>query len=179
MAPPPGADGPPLVPGPDGTPLPAAAKVVFRLGKGDSGQMTPGDFELSSADKKCAVPRLSVWVEGMTSVEQSLSFAGPAAARYTTAGFCEVEKVRAVVPDPATPEVKLEVAWEKARRPDGTDQVGAGAEGHAGIEQLDKGQPLQRKSFRAALARLANGHKVEVISRPPAPEAPAEPPPGA
>lgn len=179
MAPPSGADRPPLVPGPDGTPLPAAAKVVFRLGKGDS-LMTPEDFILSTDDKECPVPRLSVWIEGMTTIQQALTFV-PGASRFKTAGFSLVEAIRAIVPDPAIPAVKLEVAWEKARKPDGADQVGPGAEGHAGIERLDDGQRNQRKSFRGALARLANGHRVEVIQgleAPPLPGVEPTPPSG-
>lgn len=149
--------------------MPAEAGVVFRLGKGDGGLMTPQDFELSGADKKCAVPRLSVWVEGMTTTQQALAFAGPTASRYTTAGFCPVPAIRSLVPDPPTPEVKLDVVWEPARRRDGTFEDGPGAAGHAGVERLERGQPLQRKSFRAALARMANQHRVESLHAPPAP----------
>lgn len=158
--------------GPDGSPVPDDL-VNFRLAPLTSdGQMAPEHFELSSEDKKMAVPRLSVWVDGMTTLEQAHAMTKH---RYGLAGFLPVKSVNEMRPNPDDPAVKnLRVEWETA------EAAGApGADGHSGIAGLDqdgrdsKGQGLKsyRKRLRGQLARLANGTRVAPLPGPPVPAA--------
>lgn len=150
--------------GADGEGLPAG-EVVFRLWRAtNDGRMPPEAFHLSSADKRHATPRLSVWAESLTKVWQAGAITG---GRYAIAGFLPVDDVRQIRPEPDNSVVaSLDVVWDSA-----VVEVGAtwlpctapGSEGHCGIaglyqERSPDGQNLKafRKSMYAKLARLAN-----------------------
>jgi hypothetical protein len=158
--------------GPEGSALPNDL-VVFRLAPATSdGQMAPEHFVLSTEDKKAVVPRLSVWVDGMTTLAQAHTLTQH---RNGIAGYLPVARIHEMRPSPDDPAVRnLRVEWEEAE-----DAASPGAHGHAGIAGLDqdgrdaKGQGLNqyRKRLRAQLARLANATGVVALLGPPAPAA--------
>ena len=164
----------PLAPGPDGSPAPDGCTVIRMANQPDLAQLSPEFlrqietgkalptfFALSSEDKKQPVPRLSVWVEGLTTVPQAWVLVGSNPKRRWVL-FLPVDGVRtvhaaAVDRFPSTPH--LEVQWERATTPaeDGTrlEDLRPGWEGHAGIANLDRGNKTQGLSLRWQLASLA------------------------
>ena len=136
---------------------PEAIRTLF-----DRGMALPEFFELSTEDKKQSTPRLSVWVEGLTTPEQAWVLVGAARHRRIVLTL-PVDQVRTIEPQPPAPvHPGLEVEWEPATilEPDGqrVPDHRAGFEGHAGIARLDDrfGTKTQRKDLRAQLARLAS-----------------------
>jgi hypothetical protein len=128
----------------------------------ERGRALPEFFELSTEDKKQAEPRLSVWVEGLTTVEQAWTLVGAARNRRIVLRL-GVDAVRALRAEPAEPpHPGLAVEWEPATLPDGrggrVPDTRPGFEGHAGVARLGdrRGTKVQRKNFRAALARIAS-----------------------
>jgi hypothetical protein len=121
----------------------------------------PSFFELSSPDKKQPIPRLSVWVEGLTSVAQAWVLVGSSPTRRWVVLLAtdRVRLISAAAVDglPVTPA--LDVEWERATTlTDAGDRVletRPGWEGHAGIVNLDKGNKTQRDSLRWQLADCA------------------------
>jgi hypothetical protein len=116
---------------------------------------------LSTEDKNQPEPRLSVWVEGLTTTEQAWVLVGAARHRRIVLRL-GVDAVRAIPAEPTTPpHPGLEVEWEPATLPDGhggrIPETRPGFEGHAGVARLGDrhGTKAQRKHFRAALARIA------------------------
>ena len=165
----------PLSPGPDGSPVPGGV-VVFRkanqpdltqlspefLRQVEAGKAQPTFFTLSSEDEKQPVPRLSVWVEGLTTVPQAWVLVGGNTKRRWVLNLA-VDGVRAVSATavdrfPATPN--LDVQWERATAlaEDGTrvEDNRPGWEGHTGIANLNSGNKTQRLSLRWQLANLAH-----------------------
>jgi len=152
--------------GEEGAPL-SDDLVVFRLASATSdGRMIPEHFVLSSEDKKSIPPRLSVWVDGMTTLEQADALTQH---RNALAGFLPVKAIHALRPHPDDALVRsLCVEWELP-----TELEMPGADGHAGIAGLEqdgrdtRGQGLKpyRKSLRGALARLANETRIATLRR--------------
>ncbi|MGL4423590.1 MAG: hypothetical protein ACRCZF_23235 [Gemmataceae bacterium] len=165
----------PLVPGPDGSPIPGGVRLIRMANEPkvahlnpeavrrvSDGKALPLFFDLSSEDKKQPFPRLSVWVEELTSVAQAWVLVGASSARRWVVRL-EVDKVRCIfasgVPQfPPTPT--LDVHWERATQvTDAGDRVPEtrpGWEGHAGIANLDNGNKTQRNSLRLQLADSAD-----------------------
>ncbi len=161
-----------LMPGPEGTRVPDGLSVL-RLGSSSTlnqvaidqltGDKTSliGFFELSSDDKRQSTPRLSVWVEGLTTVEQAWVLVGQERKRRIVLKL-QVDRIRELRPQPPEPpHPGLDVEWEPASRPDGyggrMPEDRPGAEGHAGVARLDNahGTKSQRKYLRTKLADLA------------------------
>jgi hypothetical protein len=124
-------------------------------------------FELSSEDKKQSVPRLSVWVEGLTSVAQAWVLVGASPTRRWVVRL-EADTVRRIYApgvDRFPPTPTLDIHWERATRV--TDlgerilESRPGWEGHAGIANLDKGNKTQRNSLRLQFAECAD---VQILS---------------
>ncbi len=151
-------DAPPT-PGPDGTPLPGGL-TTFRLAleprrdqlgpegcdRLDAGLVPFEFFALSTADRASAVPHLSVWCAGLTTVPQAWAILGGAGARYLLT--LPVDGVRALPP--------LDVCWFRAARAGGAAEDRPGWAGHAGVVGLDTGGRLERKQRRLDLADLAS-----------------------
>lgn len=163
------------LPGNDGAPVPAGVKI-FRIGKNTD--LNPAAierrealaimFELSTADKAAAVPRLSVWVEALTVADQAWDFMGSNPAR-TVVACLSVEAVNAIPAQPAFAVLRVE--WERAMVDDGNGNMipntRPGAEGHVGITGLNQGgggkaDGNKRKALRSALADLARISDVPV-----------------
>lgn len=170
----------PFSPGPDGSPVPGGV-VVLRMAnqpavdqlspeslrRVQDGKALPTFFELSSEDLKQPVPRLSVWVEGLTTVGQAWVLVGSNPKRRWVL-FLAADEVRTITAKPdqklsATPP--LDVQWERATilTADGArgEDHRPGWEGHAGIAPLNVGNKTQRLSLRWQLADLA---RVQVLS---------------
>ncbi len=170
----------PLFPGADGSPVPGGV-VVVRMGNQpavdqlspellrqlQAGRGLPTLFVLSTEDEKQPVPRLSVWVDGLTTVAQAWVLVGSSPKRRWVL-FLPVDGVRSVSATavdrlPQTPN--LDVQWERATisGADGVrvDDHRPGWEGHAGIAHLNTGNKTQRLSLRWQLADLA---RVQVLS---------------
>jgi hypothetical protein len=164
----------PLVPGPDGAPVPGGLRVIRMANEPkvenlspefvrrvQEGKALPSFFELSSEDKLEAVPRLSVWLEPLTTVAQAWVLVG-ANVRRRWVLFLEVDRVREVRA-PANNQLSetpcLDVVWERATVPLDTGErvpeTRAGWEGHAGIPNLDCGNKTQKAFLRSELANHA------------------------
>lgn len=165
----------PLAPGPDGSPVPEGVRLIRMANEPkvahlnpeavrrvNGGKAIPPFFDLSSEDKRQPLPRLSVWVEGLTSVAQAWVLVGASPTRRWVVRL-EAEKVRrifapAVDSFPATPA--LDIHWERATKVsdpgDRVPETRPGWEGHAGIANLDKGNKTQRDSLRWQLAECAD-----------------------
>ena len=133
-------------------------EFLRRIGEG---RALSSFFELSSEDKKQLVPRLSVWVETLTTLAQAWMLVGAKPTRRW-AVFLAVDGVNTIhapAADALPPTQSLEVQWERATvLNDGGERVPEtrpGWEGHAGIANLDKGNKTQRKSLQWQLADLA------------------------
>ena len=151
------------VAGLEGSPVPYALSVMrlADLASLQNGRASATIFALSSADKLHESPRLSVWVEGLTSVEAAWILTGRVRERRAVLTL-PVAAIRALVPTPPEPiHPGLEVEWERATILDALGNrvvdFRPGAEGHAGIARLDDrfGTKTQRKSLRVRLADLA------------------------
>ena len=165
----------PLVPGPDGSPVPDGVRLIRMANepkvahlspeavrRAGDGKAIPSFFTLSSEDNKQPVPRLSVWVEGLTSVAQAWVLVGASASRRWVVRL-EADKVRRIFApavDQFPPTPVLDIQWERATiLTDAGDRVPddrPGWEGHAGIAHLDKGNKTQRDSLRWQLAECAD-----------------------
>ena len=161
--------------GNDGDPVPAGV-MIFRIGKNTD--LNPAAierrealaimFELSTADKAAAVPRLSVWIEELTVTDQAWDFMGSNPAR-TVVACLSVGVVNAIPTQPAFAALRVE--WEQAMVDDGNGNMipntRPGAEGHVGITGLNQGgggkaDSNKRKPLRSALADLARISDVPV-----------------
>ena len=170
----------PLVPGPDGSPVPDGVRLIRMANEPKvahlspemmlrvvEGKALPPFFELSSEDKKHTVPRLSVWVEGLTSVAQTWFLVGANPARCWVVRL-EADKIRRIFApavDRFPPSPALDIHWERATTTTDTGEpvleFRPGWEGHAGIANLDKGNKTQRDSLRWQLAECAD---IEILS---------------
>lgn len=170
----------PPVPGLDGSPVPDWAKLIRMANEPkvahlspemvrrvEKGQALPTFFDLSSEDKKQVVPRLSVWVEGLTSVAQAWTLVGanPARTWVVRLEADEVRRIFAPVVDRLPPTPALDIHWERAttvtEAGDRVPEFRSGWEGHAGIANLDKGNKTQRHSLRWQLAECAD---IEILT---------------
>lgn len=164
----------PLAPGPDGAPVPGGLRVLRManepkvanlspefLRRVQGGKALPSFFELSSEDKLQAVPRLSVWLEQLTTVAQAWVLVG-ANERRRWVLFLEVDGVRTVRAPaldqfPETPP--LDVVWERATAAletgERVPETRPGWEGHSGIPNLDCGNKTQKALLRSQLADRA------------------------
>jgi hypothetical protein len=161
-----------LVPGKDGDPLPPGT-LVFRVGKNaelnqqaiDQRKASEIFFKPSSADKKSAGKRLSIWVEELTIADQGWAMMGSNPAK-TVIACLDVDDIAAVEPPPSF--CGLASHWEQALLEDGSVNTHAGAEGHAGIFGLCQGGENNktdrdlRKLLRSRLADQANVSPVPV-----------------
>ena len=155
-----------LRPGPKGKRLPAG-EIVFRCEKVSKDsplthQASPGHFELSSKDKESVPPSLSVWVEQLTTPEQSREIRGRREGIAWLILYLDVDEVRSLRPEPDSPDAPyLDVVWEPLTiQEDGISipDPRVGAEGHAGIVNLKHPNmtKLHYRSLRSQLADLAN-----------------------
>ena len=161
-----------IVPGADGSALPCGITVIRLVNEPKMGNLSPeavrrveaglalpAFFELSTADKNEAIPRLSVWVDGLTTLQQAWVLVGANPTRRWVL-FLSVDTILTI---PAVPP--LDVQWERAMHiPDNgprTPEFRSGWEGHAGIANLDSGNKTQRAFFRSALSEIA---KVQILS---------------
>jgi hypothetical protein len=152
-----------LRPGSKGEPLPEG-QTVFRLGKPtkDGFVASPVHFELSTKDEQSELQALSVWVEGLTTVQQSLEFIESNREALRLVLYLSVDTVRGIRPDPDSLDVPpLDVVWDPLtlQNGNGTEpDTRPGAEGHAGITGLKRPPRVSRthyKSIRSQLADLA------------------------
>jgi len=160
----------PLAPGPDGSPVPDGVWLIRManepkvahlnpeaIRRVNDGKAIPSFFDLSSEDKKQPVSRLSVWVEGLTSVAQGWVLVGASPAR---SWVVQVRRIFAPVVDRFPPTPSLDVHWERATKVtdagDRVPDIRPEWEGHAGIANLDKGNKTQRDSLRLQLAVCAD-----------------------
>jgi hypothetical protein len=170
----------PLAPGPDGTPVPSGVRLIRMANepklanlspeavrRAGQGKAIPSFFDLSSEDKKQPVPRLSVWVEGLTTVEQAWVLVGAAPTRRWVV-LLRVEQVRATsapAADSFPPTPPPDVHWEPATTlsEDGqrVPETRPGWDGHAGIAGLGNGNMTQRAALRW---QLADGAEVRILS---------------
>ena len=164
-------------PGADGEPLPDGA-WVFRLSAvpkdfHETGKINEAAFDLSDADKRAAVPRLSVWTEDLTSPEQARGMlTNP--ARYELVLRLGVDEVRSLRPAPDAPQTPtLDVQWERRVTIDADGQAvpdtSPGAEGHAGITGLSRqsGEPRRRvASLKYELVKLVMANDDCVVRLP-------------
>jgi hypothetical protein len=140
-------------PGADGEPVPGNARVI-RLAQrskdfDEHGKVSPAAFQLSSTEERQHPPRLSVFIEDLTTPMQAAELLGR--PQYKLAVFLLVDTVRAVRPTPDPPGTPgLDVQWHPI------DDDRPGAAGHAGITGLNNENRLVRRSFRAKLADLAD-----------------------
>ena len=163
-----------LTPGPDGSPVPVGVRLIRlaneprlenlspeAIRQTHDGKALPTFFELSSEDKRQAVPRLSVWVDGLTTVAQAVVLLGATPERRVVL-FLNSDEVRTVFGPgidrlPSTP--LLDIHWERATNlsetGDRVNETRLGWEGHAGITNLDCGNKSQRTSLRMSLAAIA------------------------
>ena len=158
----------PLAPGPDGTPVPAGVRLIRMANEPKlanlnavaqervrAGKALPAFFELSSEDKAQPVPRLSVWVEGLTTAQQAWVLVGAVPTRNWVV-LLNADAVRAA--ETGT-EPKLDVHWERATMltPAGERvlEMRPGWDGHAGITNLDCGNKPHRAALRLYLADIA------------------------
>jgi hypothetical protein len=128
----------------------------------NDGKALPSFFNLSTDEKKQPVPRLSVWVEGLTSVAQAWVLVGASPARSWVVRL-EADKVRRIFApsvDRFPPTPALDIHWERATlvtdSGDRVPETRPGWEGHAGIANLDQGNKTQRDSLRLQLADCAD-----------------------
>lgn len=166
--------GSPLVPGAEGSPIPAGLRVIRMANEPkvahlnaeavlrmNGGKALPSFFELSSEDKQQPIPRLSVWVEVSTSVPEAWNLVGADPVRRWVVWLI-TDRIRSIAApklDASPPTPSLDVQWERAttltdtgeRVPDNRP----GWEGHAGIAHLEKGNKTQRAALRMQLADCA------------------------
>lgn len=170
----------PLVPGPDGSPVPHGVRLIRManepkvahlnpeaIRRVNEGKALPSFFDLSSEDKKQPIPRLSVWIEELTTVAQAWVLVGASPARRWVVRL-ESDKVRRIfapVVEQLPPTPTLDVHWEQATKSTEAGiripETRPGSEGHAGIANLDKGNKTQRDSLRLQLAECA---KVQILT---------------
>jgi len=165
----------PLVPGPDGSPVPDGIhlirmanepkiahlnpEAVRRVNKGNA---FPSFFDLSSEDKKQPVPRLSVRVEALTSVGQAWVLVGSNKVRRWVVRLAanKIRQIFAPAIDRFPPTSVLNIHWERAMTVtdvgDHIPETRPGWEGHAGIAHLDMGNKTQCDSLRWQLAERAD-----------------------
>jgi hypothetical protein len=165
----------PLVPGPDGSPIPVGIRLIRMANEPkvahlnseavrrvNDGKALPSFFGLSSEDKKQLVPRLSVWIEQLTSVEQVwvLVGANPSRRWVVRLDSENIRRIFATQVDRHPPTPVLDIHWERATTVneigDRVEETRPGWEGHAGITNLDKGNKTQRDSLRLQLAEIAD-----------------------
>lgn len=150
-------------------------EVVFRLAKASKdGKISEAAFILSSKDEKEEQPSLSVWAARLTSPAEAQEFIENRKEDYTLYGFLKVNEVRALRPDPDSPDVPaLNVIWHQLFFENGnaktTPDTRPGSAGHAGITGLLKPSGLANarlyyRSLRSKLADLANQNLGLIIS---------------
>jgi hypothetical protein len=139
-------------PGADGEPVPRGVRVLrLALWSKDFEErrkVSPIAFKLSSLEERQQPPRLSVFVEDLTTPKQASEILRR--PQYTLVAFLKVDEVRAVRPDPDPPGTPgLDVQWDRLNddRP--------GSAGHAGITGLDHPVRVVERNYRAKLADLA------------------------
>ncbi len=162
-----------ILPGTAGSEVPGAIDVLRLANEPTEARMSPQAirtvmehrralpdfFELSTKDRKQSSPSLSVWVEALTSVEEAWKLVGSVRRRRIVLKLAvdAIRSIRLEAADPAHSGV--DVVWEPAtiidNRGNRLPDFRPGAEGHAGITQLDEGTRIQRKDLRAHLARIA------------------------
>ena len=163
-----------FIPGSDGSPVPDGVRLIRManeptvahlnpeaIRRVNEGKALPSFFDLSSEDKKQPIPRLSVWIEGLTSVAQAWVLIGSSPIRRWVVRL-ESDKVRRIfapVVEQFPPTPALDVHWEQATKSTEAGicvpETRPGSEGHAGIANLDKGNKTQRDSLRLQLAECA------------------------
>ena len=145
----------------------APEQLVFRLiredvsrfiPQGQSGfngeAFTPSDTDKKDADELGTPVRVSVWETTVTTVEQARAFRGGMPCRAFRLQVSEVLSVRAKWPNEAA---RLRVVHDPLPKGDGP-----GADGHCGIEGLDRPPGVGRlvfKAIRDELARLSVPHE--------------------
>lgn len=149
--------------GADGEPLPGGVLVIRIAELTDTGDLSEVTFALSSAERECPRPRLSVWAEALTTPDQMWRLSGgkPADTHYVELGVDAIRAAAEVAPDAVTP---LDVEWEPIAD---ERRDWPGASGHAGTSGLDRGAcPIrrQRMALRSRLKDFAEG-TVTAISK--------------
>jgi hypothetical protein len=133
-----------------GEPVPSEEEV-FRLSfLSSDGKISPEAFELSSADKQQTPPRLSVFARSRTTPAQAweITSRNP---RFISVARLATSRLR---------QIALEVRWDPI-----TSSL-PGADGHAALLGLDRGNKLERKILRVKLADLANESVIENLGPP-------------
>ena len=163
-----------LTPGSDGTLVPEGLRCIRMANEpklahlngealrwAQAGKAIPSFFELSTDDKKHEPPRLSVWIESLTTIAEAWTLVGANPKRNWVV-FLHVDDVRKVCAPtidtfPVTPH--LEVEWESAmtlsESGERVPEMRDGWQGHAGIRNLDQGNKTQREALRWQLADIA------------------------
>lgn len=155
----------PLTPGPDGSPVPAGVRLIRLANKPRwenlspeavrqvrDGKALPTFFALSSEEKKQPIPRLSVWVDGLTTIAQAVVLLGAIPDRRFVL-FLNVDQVRTVFVlsiDALPPTPPLDIHWERATKLSETEgtskrdeaRMGRSCWDHeSGLREQDSTQP--------------------------------------
>jgi hypothetical protein len=122
------------------------------------------DFSLSSRDKEQPVPKLSVYVEGLTTPEQAYALVGDGTTHRLIA-FVAVEAIQNI----SFQGHRLQAVWDDPILDDGSPDRRPGAEGHAGITGLrPKGMENAKAIGKALQQRLVDCvTKSLVVEKPP------------
>ncbi len=105
------------------------------------------NFSLSTSDKLLPVPKLSVYVLGLTTEAQACALVGNGTTHRLIARV-SVAAVREIIVEGN----RLDVIWDAAFFADGTPDTRPGANGHAGIVGL--GRPKDRPDLKIVYKTL-------------------------
>lgn len=110
------------------------------------------NFSLSSGDKEQPVPKLSVFVQGLTTEQQVCSLVGDGTTHRLIARLPVVD-----IRDILVEGCRLNAVWDAAVLRDGTPDTRPGTEGHAGIIGLrPQGVPNAKVITKVFQVRLAD-----------------------
>ena len=118
-------------------------------------------FELSSRDKALPVPKLSVYVQSLTSEAQACALVGDGTTHRLVARV-GVTAIRQI----SVEGYGLNAVWDAALLDDDTPDTRPGADGHAGITGLQRPPDVARATFKTLQIRLADavGENYNVVS---------------
>ena len=108
-------------------------------------------FLLSERDKSLSFPKLSVFVQGLTTEAQACALIGDGTTHRLVARL-SVAAIRAI----SLNTHALEVVWDTAVLPNGTPDTRPGSEGHAGITGLKRPPQMEKRLFKTLQTRLAD-----------------------
>jgi hypothetical protein len=108
------------------------------------------NFQLSNRDKEQPIPKLSVFVHGLTTEQQACALVGNGTTHRLIARLSVVD-IRVIDAE----GYRLDAVWDEAVLDDGTPDTRPGAEGHAGITGLYRPPNAPKTIFKTLQVRLA------------------------